>query len=203
LSSGKTSTAVYFNLGNSFYKLDSVAPSIYYYNKALQLSPDDADVQTNLAFAKRRTVDAIENVPKTGLAKMVDDLISTFNFNAWAVLAIAFSLCFMVFGIWYYFTFKTGQKRFYFTLSLLGLICGILSVIFAYQQYNIQQNKKFAIVFAEKIDVHAEPNHNSSRAFTLHEGTKVKLLDNFNGYSKIELSDGNQGWIQEDAVKKL
>lgn len=203
LSAGKTSTAVYFNLGNSFYKMDSLAPSIYYYNKALQLSPNDADVQNNLAFAKRRTIDAIENVPKTGLTKLVDDLISTLTFNAWAVLAIVFSLFFMLFGIGYYFTLKSGQKRLYFTLSVLGLIFGAFSVIFAYQQYNIQQSKKFAIVFAKEIGVHAEPNHNSTRAFTLHEGTKIKLLDDFNGYSKIELSDGNQGWIKEDAVKKL
>lgn len=203
LSQGKTSTAVYFNLANAHYKLDHIAPSIYYYNKALQLSPNDKDVKNNLAFAQKMTIDSIDKVPKTGMSKFFDGLISTFNFNTWAVLAIVFSIMFAVFGIWYYFSFKTGRKRFFFTLSTLGLVFGILSVVFAYQQFNSQQNKKYAIVFAKQAAVHAEPNNHSAQAFTLHEGTKVKVLENFKDYTKIKLTDGKQGWIAEKAIKGL
>lgn len=203
LSGGETSTAVYFNLANAHYKLNHIGPSIYYYNKALQLSPNDAGVKNNLAFAQKMTIDSIDKTPKTGLSKFFDGLISTFNYNTWAILAIVFSIVFMVFGIWYYFSFKTGKKRLFFTLSTLGLIFGILSVVFAYQQFNIQKNKKFAIVFAKSTNVHAEPNDRSAQAFTLHEGTKVKVLDNFNGYTKIKLTDGKQGWLAEKAVKAL
>ncbi len=31
--------------------------------------------------------------------------------------------------------------------------------------------------------------------FILHEGTRVRILDNVSGFSNIELSDGRQGWI--------
>ena len=36
LEKGQHSKALYFNLGNAYYKLGEVAPSIYYYEKALQ-----------------------------------------------------------------------------------------------------------------------------------------------------------------------
>ena len=45
LDNGEHSTAVYFNLGNSFYKLNKIAESIYYYEKALLLSPNDEEVK--------------------------------------------------------------------------------------------------------------------------------------------------------------
>ena len=79
----------------------------------------------------------------------------------------------------------------------------ISSVVFAYLQFDIQQKKKFAIVFAEESTVLSEPNPSSLNAFTLHEGTKIKLLDEFNNFYKIELADGRQGWIKENDLKEL
>lgn len=203
LTSGKESTEVYFNLANAYYKTDAVAPSIYYYNKALQLSPGDEAVQTNLMFAKKRIVDVIEETPKTGFSEFVENLISTFNYDTWAVLAIVFVFSFAGFGLWYYFTRKSGQKRTFFVLSTLTLLCTVLCVVFAYQQFDVQKSKDYAIVFADQVGIHTEPNHNSTQAFLLHEGTKVKVLEQFNGYAKIKLADGSKGWLETGAIKEL
>src|SRR5699024_7368733 len=203
LGNGKTSAEVYFNLANAYYKTDAVAPSIYYYNKALQLSPGDKAIQTNLEFAKKRTVDVIEEAPKTGLSEFVDNLIATFSYEAWAVLAIVFAFLFAGFGLWYYFTRKSNRKRFFFVLSVLALLVAISSVAFAYQQVDVQKNKDYAIVFATQVGIHTEPNHNSTQAFVLHEGTKVKILEQFNGYAKIKLADGAKGWLKTTAIKEL
>ena len=46
------SAALYFNLANAHYKLNNIAPSIYYYEKALQLAPNDPDIKNNLALPK-------------------------------------------------------------------------------------------------------------------------------------------------------
>jgi|SRR5699024_7938726 len=203
LNSGKTSAEVFFNLGNAHFKLNQLGPSIYYYNKALQLNPTDEETLNNLAFAEEKTIDAIDESPLTGWQGFVNNLISTFNFNTWAVLAIVFSALFMIFGVIYYFTPKAMIKRLLFSLSGLSFILMILSVVFAYQQLNIQQSKRFAIIFAAETKVHAEPNHNSPESFRLHEGTKVRILDNFNGYTQIELQDNSKGWLKEEVLKEL
>ena len=46
------SSELYFNLGNAHYKLNEVGPAIFYYEKALQLDPDNEDVKNNLVFAQ-------------------------------------------------------------------------------------------------------------------------------------------------------
>ena len=65
LDKGEHSAALYFNLGNSYYKLNQIAPSIYYYEKALLLSPNDPEIKTNLSYAQNMTLDAIEVLPET------------------------------------------------------------------------------------------------------------------------------------------
>src|SRR5699024_2440344 len=120
--------------------------SIYYYNKALQLSPNDEDVKNNLMFAKRRIIDVIKKEPDTGWTKFVNGLIATFSYNGWAILAIVFAVVFLIFGVWYYFTQKTGKKRLFFTIGVLSFLLGLLCVVFAYQELAIQHSRNYAIV---------------------------------------------------------
>lgn len=203
LNQGKISAEVYYNLGNAFYKLDSLAPSIYYYNKALQLAPNDLDIQNNLQFANDQTVDLIEVDPKTGWSRFTDQISKTFTYNGWAVFAVICSFLMLIFGVWYYFARSPLKKRLFFTLGVLSILLAVGSVLLAYNQYNAQQDKTLAIVFAKAIDVHAEPNHNSDTIFELHEGTRLRVIDQFNGYYRIKLDNNKRGWLKEEAIKVL
>src|SRR5690606_26947620 len=66
LQAGETSSELYFNLANSYYKLDRVAPSIYFYEKALQLDPNDSDIRNNLSIARNMVIDDIEEEKASG-----------------------------------------------------------------------------------------------------------------------------------------
>ena len=70
LKMGQHSAALYFNLGNAYYRLNKVAQSIYYFEKAKQLNPKDEDIQINSAFAQNMTIDAIENLPESQIAQL-------------------------------------------------------------------------------------------------------------------------------------
>ena len=53
-----------------------------------------------------------------------------------------------------------------------------------------------AIVMRPVVSVKSSPSAESAKdLFILHEGTRVKVLDNVSGYSQIELADGRQGWL--------
>ena len=69
VENGEHSAELYFNLGNAQYKLNHIGPSIYYYEKALQLSPNDQDIKNNLAFAENARIDSIEPLPQTVFSK--------------------------------------------------------------------------------------------------------------------------------------
>ena len=69
------SSDVYYNLGNSYYKLNKVGPAIFYYEKALQLNPDNEDVKNNMVFAKRLALDNIKPLPKTVWQKINENYL--------------------------------------------------------------------------------------------------------------------------------
>ncbi|MFD1094643.1 tetratricopeptide repeat protein [Salegentibacter chungangensis] len=203
LENGEASAELYYNLGNAHYKLNHIAPSIYNYEKALKLDPGNADAKNNIEFARNMTIDDIPVSEETGLRKMVNGLISVFSFNTWAKLAVLFSFLFVAGFIAYYFSRSPLKKRMFFAGSIAFLIICAGSVFFAFAQQGIQQNNQYGIVFSEEAPVRTEPNLRVDESFMLHEGTKARLLEDYQEWVKIELADGTQGWINETDLKKL
>ena len=111
---GNESAALYYNLGNAYYKLNKVAPSIYYYEKALQLAPNDADIKTNLGFAQNTRVDAIEALPKNFITKSYERLYSIATFDTWAKVTVAFAAICVLGFLLYYVVEASGKKRLFF-----------------------------------------------------------------------------------------
>ena len=54
LKSNGESAAVYYNLGNTYYKAGKIAPAILNYERCLLLDPGDSDARFNLQMPVRR-----------------------------------------------------------------------------------------------------------------------------------------------------
>ena len=203
LNSGEHSAELYFNIGNAHYKLNHIAPSIYYYEKALLLKPNDKDIKNNIAFARNMTVDAIDSVPEVGISKLIKNVTNMMSFDGWAKTAIVFVMLFVILFIAYYFSHSTSKKRLTFLTSNLSFVLAIVSLVFAFHKFKLVSNDQPAIVFAQETKIKSEPNLRSTESFVLHEGTKVQVLDTVSNWKKIKLSDGKVGWIANDDIKML
>lgn len=204
IDSGVHSSELYFNLANAYYKLNRVAPSIYYYEKAQQLAPRDEEIENNLSFAENMTIDDIESVPKIGLSKVIKNVINMFSFDTWAKFAVTLVFFFVILALGYYFSYSTTKKRLAFLGSSAALLLVFVMVFFAFQKYKYEQNNNPAIVFAQESEVKTEPNLRSEVTFNLHEGTKVQILENYDdNWTKIKLADGKTGWIPNADIKAL
>ena len=199
----KQSAELYFNIGNCYYKLNKVAPAIYNYEKALLLNPNDTEIQNNLKFAQKLQIDDIKTVEKVGFNKLIQDFTNTFHYNTWGGIAVGLSLLFLVFFIGYYFSQISVSKRLFFFgmfFVMLLLVVSVAAAIFEKNQYN---NDQPAIVFSEVVSVKSEPKNGASDAFVIHEGTKVYVIESLDNWDKIQLTDGNEGWIEKSAIKRL
>ena len=203
VKSGQQSAELHFNLGNSYYKLNKVAPAIFNFEKALLLHPNDSEIQNNLSFAQKMTIDDITEVPKVGFAKILQDFTSGFHYDTWAWIAIVLSVLFLVCFVGYYFSNATVLKRVFFVGMIFLLLFNIISILAAFAQKNHSENDRPAIVFAEVTSVKSEPNASAQDAFVLHAGTKVFVLESLNNFKKIQLLDLKEGWIEKSAIKEL
>lgn len=203
LESGEHSAALYYNLANAHYKLNHIAPSIYYFEKALQLAPKDKEIQNNIAFARNMTIDAIDKTPEIGFSKISKNVTTWLTFDLWAQLSVLLMVLFVVFYLVYYFNYGSTKKRLAFIAAMGFLILACCSVALAFNNRHLLENDRPAIVFAKESLVKSEPNLRSSESFKLHEGTKVQIMDTVNNWKKIKLADGKTGWIPNKDIKAL
>lgn len=197
------SPELYYNLGNAYAKLDELGEAIYYFEKAKKMSPDDEDIQNNLAFVQKMAVDDITPLPILGLDAFLNKASETLRVDQWAKLTVGMSILFVLMFLLYHFTHQSLLKRIFFTGILLSVFLFSASIYFAFHREAYLKNNQEAIVFAAEVTIKSEPLETSENIFLLHEGTKVLVLETVDNWKKIKLADGKLGWIKSDKVRVL
>ena len=203
IENGQHSENLFFNLGNAFYKINDIANSIFYYEKALKLNSKNNDVLNNLAFAQNMLIDKIEILPTNQVLEFLNSISEILNINQWLALGIVLLYFFLLTFILYFFSSKSILKRNYFSAFTILLFLSISSFFVGLNKFEKQKSKLEAIIFENKIDFRTEPNYRSEILFNLHEGTKVIIKEELNDWALIEISDGNKGWIELQSIKKI
>lgn len=194
---------LYYNMANVYYKTNQVAPSIYYYEKALVLQPNNKDIRHNLEFANQMILDNIEPLPKSLWQKFMDGVILKFTYETWAKIAVSLAFLFALLFLLYHFSYGTATKRFFFIASIFTVLVVTTSLFFAYRNYHYVQSNKEAVIFARQADVRNAPTRSSEVYFELHEGTKVLVLESLENWRKIRIADGKIGWIDQDNLREI
>ncbi len=203
LKEGLVSDEVYFNLGNSYYKLNKVALSVYNFEKAKQLNPTCSSVENNLHFSRQLAVDEFDVVPRVGMDKLIFDTTSIFHYNSWAWIGVGMAFLFFLAFAGYYYSNYNITKRLFFSGMVVLLVLMTLALLSANFQKKYRDSNKSAIVFDTVISVRSEPKETSPEITPIHEGAKVLIIEDVNGWNKVALPNGVQGWLPKTAIRKL
>lgn len=199
----KASSELYYNLGNTYYKLENIPQSIYYYEKALKLNPEDEAIQNNLSFAERMRLDQFQQRPESEIDKGIENVVGLFSVDTWSVIGIGFlGLASLLFAVFLFYR-KPFIKRIAFGICLVFIVLSAGSFTLAQSQLSTIEESVFAVIFEKEKALLEEPNPKSNTLFDLHEGTKIKILDEFRTYYKVELPDGTIGWITTENIKVI
>lgn len=200
---GYHSSALYFNLGNAYYKTGDIAPALLYYEKARKLSPGDEDIRVNIQFANSKTADKIEEPGEFFISKWWHGFILAFPADTLAVLSVLLFLAASGLLILYRFTGSVGIKKASFYSAIVLLILGMGAVFIAGRQARYFEAHHEAIIFTPSVTVKSAPVDSSKVVFVLHEGTKVNILESNSKWVKIRLANGNEGWIGSGDAKEI
>lgn len=193
--SGYVSSALFYNIGNTYFKMKEVGRSILYYERALKLDPSDKDVINNLQLARDFSLDKIEEIPDFILKTWMKEVNYSLSSDAWAYLSIISMalLALLLLMFRYGPTPKARKSSFFGAMAALLLI--IFSVYFSWSQKHEYYKKDTAIVMKPVSTVKSSPDNSGNTLFILHEGTKVSLIEEIGQWKRVELTDGRQGWI--------
>ncbi|MCR4603633.1 MAG: BatD family protein [Prevotella sp.] len=199
-----TSAEVYYNMGNAYYRLDSMAKAILCYERALRLQPGDEDALFNLQLASSKTVDKIAPEREMFFVTWYHALVSFLSVDTWALLAVIFLLVAVVLWLLYFFAYGEQTRRWAFFGAILLVVLFLLCNIFAWRQKKMLSGHDDAIVMQETVGVKNIPSDEGNDDFTIHAGTKVKVIDStMSDWKQISLPDGREGWVKPSSFEVI
>lgn len=196
INSGFHNGHIYYNLGNSYFRLGKIGKSILNYRRALILLPRDSDLKKNLDYARSEIKDKIELGSYTQIFQRFFFWYYSFNLIELIWIFLIFNLLFWIFlTIFIYkkneaFKWSLGIT---FVISIILFFSCIFKIMDQYYQYK-------GVIISQEVEVQSGNDKNSVVLFKLHEGSEVNISKIQNDWYQIELPDGKRGWLQKMAI---
>lgn len=193
------SDALYYNLGNAYFRTKKLGPAIFSYEKALMLNPRNADSRFNLKFVRGLLEYKIED-KRNWYVRTGEMILERFREQEILIIAL---LCYFLFiaGCLYSVKYKKGMpwgwKR------KLMLVLFVLSLALLGAKNLETRFYKDAIVMQDQAEVRYGPSSTDQTAFRLGEGLKVYVLNKREDWSRIVLVNGEGGWIKNSNIKEV
>ncbi|WP_245446987.1 tetratricopeptide repeat protein [Mucilaginibacter celer] len=200
---GHMSALVYFNLGNAYFKNNDVPSALLYYEKAHKLSPGDEDINFNIQFANQKTTDKVEAPTEFFITRWWHSFILRFSLTTLAVISVLLMITGFALLVVYRFTNSVGVKKASFYAALLIIFLGLGSMFTADRQQQYFDGHHGAIIFSNSVNVKSAPTPTAKNLFLIHDGTKVDVLDNNNGWMRVKLANGSEGWINASDAREI
>lgn len=199
---GYSSSDLYYNVANCYYRLDDVANSVYYYEKSLMLNPSNSDAEFNLKIVNQQLKQNVEVLPKPFYEEWGESLLNIMSSDSWTIFNIIMFVLLLAGIALYLFASGTALQKTGFATAAIALVLFICTAICAYKSSKIITDNKWAVVFEQSM-VKSSPNADAVNSFEICEGLKVEVTDSVNGMYCIKLSDGKSGWINVEDIKLL
>ncbi len=202
-SDGYSSPELFYNMGNACFKMNDYARAILWYERAKRLDPGSGDIDFNLNVANTKISDKIEPLPELFYKRWYSSLVQIFPADGWAFLCVFTFIAGLLGFVLYLVSRVLILRKIGFWAAFSLFFFSVIALIFAWSSYSFTQSASEAIVFAPTITVKSSPDEKSTDLFVLHEGTKVRLLDNISGWYEIRIANGSVGWLRENTLEKI
>ena len=192
------SADICYNLGCSYYRLDNMAQSVLWFERAYLLNPGDEDTRHNLELARSKTIDKIIPRHEMFFVTIYRNLVNMMSLHSWSITCLVlFILALIAFSL-YLYNNRTAIRKISFFFAFILILLAVLGNVCAFQQRKWAQNRDAGIIMQSAVTVKSTPSENGNDLFVIHEGTKIKIHDNsLKDWCEIQIADGKVGWIQK------
>lgn len=193
VESGEGSANVFYDLGNTDYRLGSTGRAILNYERALALNPRHPEAHANLhllrqqAGARLRTMSRVERV------------VAMQRAGVWTASA-AIAGWVMLFGFAFIWTSRREEKSGLWLLTLTGALVFASSLTALWIG---ARDQALAIITARQTEARLAPAESAGVAEALPAGSRVRVLSERGEWVYCELPGAGRGWIPQKAVERV
>lgn len=194
---------LFYNLGNAYYKSQNYPKAVLNYERCLLYDPSNDDAQQNLELARLQCVDKIESIEPIVFVTWSNAIRNMLSCDGWGFLATSFLSLLLIAMAIYFFGRRTALRKVGFYGAIICAILFFVCIHYAGAQRDQILQRDYAIVMTPSVVVRSSPAESGTQLFTIHEGLKVRVRSTLSGWSEIELSDGNVGWMPSDGLEVI
>ena len=199
INQGIDNPYLFYNIGNTFYKLNQPCKAICFYKKALRLLPRNKEIKQNLQFIQTSLGIKEQALPWWNKIILYPVLWLTIN-----ELSIILAILGGILAIWLIFYQITSFSSIQFKLiGIISLIIFIFTAIYwgidAYNYWYINKG----IIIKDNIIARSGPGEDYMDIVKLREGTQIIIRTKQEGWFQINISKGVEGWIPQDSCWKI
>ena len=187
------SSALHYNLGNTYFKLGEIGFAIYHFKQALLIDPSSEEIKANLHLAEHTA-----NIPIRS-DKWFERILVQCTPDKWKWL--------LYFGVWVGLALMIipryfGNNR--LILPFFGTALVISSIIPAIAIYNAASNNDVGIILKNDTPILVSPTNHSAISKYLKAGTSISIGENENArYIFANTGSGDSGWIDIENIGRL
>lgn len=208
-----TSSELYYNIGNCYYRLKKPGKAIVYYERALRLDPANADARANLEFVNSRITDEPGDRGMF-ISNTVNGFACKVPANTWAAIAIcSFVLLLGSIALYVFMSDVRLRKTGFFGAIILLAVC-VLTNIFASIATRYSTAGNVAVVTEPSTLLSTSPRapkDRSEEAVLLHEGTTVEILDSVTvradstavKWYDVKVDNSTRAWIRGTDIERI
>ena len=205
-----SSADIYYNLGNTYYRLGKLGRAILNYERALRLDPAHEDARINLDFLKTKIVD--KPINEDSIIKIfVDNITDKLHPNVWGYVAMFVFILMLVTITIYLFTNTVLFRKIGFFSAIILFILFIITLSITIYGTNKVTTQNEAIIITGSTVLSTSPREPKTRneeAFRLNEGSKVKIIDVYKNtiledstiWYEVKINN-NRAWINASDVE--
>lgn len=202
-SAGIEGGELYYNLGNAYFKAGRIGLAILSYERALNFMPGDEDTRVNLAYANELVTGAVEEPP---LPLAIRWAVVFYHGLQVDFLAKLLSAVFMLGGVALSIVLYDAWPQWRTPAVVTLVLCVTLALASGgalAAKVSARENRVEAIVLRENAYVRSGPGDANPRLAEVHEGLKVRVLSERNGWYQVTLANGLTGWIRASAIETI
>lgn len=194
---------LYYNLGNTYYRLNDYGKAVLNYQRALRINPASHQARTNLELTQSKLPDRFDRPDEMFFITFGRMLLNWQSERGWAIFALVMLALTLMSILIYWFPRSVVFRKVGFSCFLLFFMLTILGNVFAALQISRFRNNRQAVVQTD-VNLSISPDATSKVIYRLHEGTTVEIADNsIKGWYQVQLPDASVGWLPASGVERV
>jgi hypothetical protein len=121
----------------------------------------------------------------------------------WSVCVILLICLGLALFIVYIISGNKILKQLGFYTGSIVLIISVFAFFLAKNKYNSTINSAAAIITSPAVTVTGSPSEKGTKLFILHEGVKVDVTGEQEGWTEVKIANGNVGWVKSSELHKI